>query len=114
MTKLMQWANDLKGQRDGMAEYARRVVAERRQLSGNTLRWAANKKSVDRDLELLAAARANWQRRYNAFVFRSQAYEHLKRVAPGSRLCDQESAGGSDEDLRRAAQCLQRLFDGAR
>lgn len=110
MQKLIDWANELKGQRDGMAQYARRVQAERRNLSENTVLWGQHQASVNKDLELLGQARAAWQQRFNNFVFQSQAYEQLKRVAPGSRFC--EGMVASDPD--RAAQCLQRLFDNAR
>lgn len=95
-------------------EYSRKLQEEQARLSDSTLKWFAKKKENNADLQMLYDARSDWQQRYNAFVFRSATYERLKKTARGADVCERLSANVNDQALRKASQCLQRLWDGAR
>jgi hypothetical protein len=113
--RLNKWLEELREKGASIEEYARKLDERQRQLSKETLVLAAKKKSNNEDLNVLEVRSADWQRRYNAFVFHSTTYERLKKItAPGASICEQMSGDASDEALRRAADCLQRLWDGVR
>jgi hypothetical protein len=106
---------DLQKQGATAVEMEAKLNQKQQELGNETLVWFKKKKANNNDLETLYAANANWQRRYNAFVFNSEAYRRLQVTAPGSQFCESLSGNGNDvEKLRSASQCLQRLFDGAR
>lgn len=65
------------------------------------------------ELNELAAARADWQQRYNAFVFDSEAYRRLQKMAPGSHTCTLITPT-HPESFERANECLRRLWEGSR
>jgi len=111
LTKL--W-NDLKDRAGALQEYTRQLDLQQRELSDGTLAMSAKKKSNNADQAMIAAAIDDWHRRYNAFVFHSSAYEQLKRVAPGSKVCEIISQPATDEALRSAVDCLEHLMDGLR
>lgn len=94
-----------------LQEVSRKLDEEQAKLSRETEKWFKQKKSNNTDLEILYQYQADWQRRYNAFVFHSDTYERLKRTAAGGTVC-REAA--SVDDMAGAAQCLQRLWDMAR
>lgn len=112
--RLNNWLFELQKEGADLRTYERKLGVEQQRLSKSTLTLFAKKKSNNRDLELLGAAQADWQRRYNEFLFRSSTYERLKKTAPGTQECERISADASDEALRRAADCLQRMWDGLR
>ena len=112
--KLMGWKEDLKNKVITLAEYAAKLQDEQNRWNQATLKWAAKKKSNNDDLDELSASFADWQRRYNAFVFQSEAYERLKKTAPGARFCEELSRPMTSGALESAAQCLQWLWDGGR
>jgi hypothetical protein len=112
--RLMALFEDVKKRDSSLQEYAQKLEEKQAQFSERTEKLFAQKKANNADLQFLYDARSNWQRRYNAFVFRSPTYERLKKTAPGAQMCEQLSESGSDQALRSAAQCLQWLWDGAR
>jgi hypothetical protein len=106
---------ELSSQGASLQEFDRKLDQKQQEFTKATMSWFKKKKANNDDLQTLYAANADWQRRYNAFVFRSEAYERLKVTAPGAQDCETLSGNGRDaEKLRTASQCLQRLFDGAR
>ncbi|HKQ29984.1 MAG TPA: hypothetical protein VJS66_01755 [Burkholderiales bacterium] len=112
--RLNAWLVELKKQGGSIDEYARKLQQEQARLSEDTLKWAAKKKENNADLQELYDAQTSWQQRYNTFVFKSDAYERLKKMAKGSELCEQLHGGSSDRSMRNAADCLQRLWENAR
>ena len=112
--RLTEMLNDVLRRGASLEEYEHKLTERQTSLGNDTLKLFKKKKSNYEDLELLYAARADWQQRYNAFVFRSETYERLKKTAPASQLCVPMSAQPNAEELRSAAHCLERLWDGAR
>ena len=108
--RLTAMFEDVKKQGMSLEQYGRKLREEQDQLSKRTMDLFAKKKSNNADLELLQAARTDWTNRYNAFVFHSETFERLKKMAPGAGTCDELSAAN---DLAGAARCLQYLWDGA-
>jgi len=114
MRKIQAWARELKDKDNGMEEYARRLQAERAEVERLTLEWARKQDAVNRQARLVEQKRAEWQQRYNAFVFQSEAYRRLRVSVPLAQHCRELTGMGSHDELRNAAQCLQHLWDGAR
>jgi hypothetical protein len=112
--RLTAMLKEVQEKRKTLADYARELDKRQAMYSDLTLKWFAQKKENNTDLQALYDARSDWQRRYNAFVFHSDTYERLKKTAPAAKVCEEISALVTDEALRQAAQCLQRLWDGAR
>lgn len=83
-------------------------------LSQTTFTLFQKEKANNADLEELYNARANWQARYNAFVFNSDTYRRLVRMNPASKVCVRIAENMDDASLREAAECLKRLWDGSR
>ena len=78
-----------------------------------TAALALKRKANDADLQDLAEAREDWQRRYNTFVFDSEAYRRLQKMAPGSHTCTLITPTHPDS-FERASECLRRLWEGSR
>ena len=98
---------DLEKRGGSLKEYSQKLEEKQAELSQRTVKLFAKKKENRADAKTLLAARADWQRRYNDFKFRSEAYERLKLTAPQATICKSSS-------LEDASQCLQWLLDGAR
>ncbi len=111
-TRLAELWKEVQQRGGGIQEYSQKLDERQNSLSNDTLKWAKKKQSNIQDLDILQVAQADWQRRYNAFVFRSEAYERLKKTAPAATLCATLPDGASHEHLRKAAHCLERLWDG--
>jgi peptidoglycan hydrolase CwlO-like protein len=112
--KLNAMLKEVQEKKKTLVEYARELDKRQAMYSDLTIKWSEQKKENNADLQVLYDARSDWQRRYNTFVFHSETYERLKKTAPAVRVCEEISAPMTDEELRRAAQCLQRLWDGTR
>jgi chromosome segregation ATPase len=103
-----------------LQDYARELEGTQTKLSNNTIKLARQKHKIESDLNLLAIARQDWSRRYQEFLFQSPTYNRLRQTAPAARSCESMlPPSGLDETaaheyLRRTAQCLQWVWDGAR
>lgn len=109
LRKVEAWAQELKGKENGVAEYARRLAQERQELSNNTERWGKKKAIVNRDMRLIEQKREQWQRAFNNFVFKSDAYERLKQMDVVARNCPNATGGSA-----QATDCLRHLWENSR
>ncbi len=112
--KLNAMMEDVQKRGAGLSEYARELDREQQGLSGTTVKLAAKKSRNESELQGLYNERADWQRVYNQLVFKSSAYERLKKTAPAARICEHISEPMTDDALERAVACLNRLWDGSR
>jgi|SRR5580704_4069469 hypothetical protein len=113
LAKLEALAKEVLEKKKSAAEYARELEEEQARFSDAQVSLFQKKKANNNELEALYNRRSDWQQRYNAFVFHSDTYERLKKTAPAAHVCEEISTLATDEALRRAAQCLQTLWDGA-
>lgn len=111
--KLDQMAADIARRHGTLDEVARQLNQEQTRLSNATVDNGLKQKANNSDLEQLNAAIEQWQQQMHNFVFHSKAYEQLKRTAAGTQICEVVSRPDTDIALRRAAACLQQLFDGS-
>lgn len=112
--KLNTRFREIKDRSGSLEEYARALSEEQQALSDRTLRVAKQKRINNSEMELLNLASEDWVHRYNALVFHSEAYEQLKHIESGSRVCEVISRPMTDGALQAAANCLERLWDASR
>jgi small-conductance mechanosensitive channel len=108
LVKIQARLAEVRPKADKLAEYEKVVAEERQILSDKTMALAGKKKRNIADRALLDELSAKWVQRYNAFVFHSEAYEQLKKMEPGSRICERLS----EFNAETAAGCLTRLWSG--
>jgi hypothetical protein len=106
--RLQAMLQDIQKQGQSLEVFAQKLQEEQTKISNRTLEWAKKVKTSNADLNDLEAARVHWLERYSRFIFQSETHERLKATAPASAICDHTA------DLDIAAQCLQRVWDGAR
>lgn len=106
--RLMAEMEQLKRQAAPLADMKKKVVEERDDISKRTIKLAAQKKSNNADLAMLEAERADWQRRYREFLFRSPTFERLKQMSPQSVNCAEV------DSLVGAKLCLDQVWNASR
>lgn len=105
---------EVKKQHISLQDYARELDKAQTEVSNTATKLEQQKHKNESDLQVYAKARAVWAKRYQEFLFQSPTYERLKKTDPGAKLCDELSLPETHEALKRASQCLQWVWDGAR
>jgi hypothetical protein len=96
---------------EGQAAYAEKLAQERARLNKATKAAADKKRENNRIQREIEAEFVQWRELHHRFVFRSEAYEHLRRIAPEAENICAPASGTGHEGMRHAIHCLERLFE---